>query len=60
MPADLRVHKVDPETAETLAERGFFVLAHSGDPDSAQEVLSNAGDITLQMADGAATFSASA
>ena len=53
VPADLRVRKVDEATMETLIERGFFVVPNRIDPDGPAEILSNSGDITLQLADGA-------
>ena len=53
VPADLRVRKVDEETLGTLMERGFFMVPISKDPDVPQEIFSNSGDISLQLADGA-------
>ncbi len=53
VPADLRVRKLDDATMETLIERGFFVVPNRKDPDGPAEILSNSGDITLQLADGA-------
>ena len=34
-------------------DRGFFVVPNPQDPNGPQEILSNSGDITLQLADGA-------
>ena len=45
--------KIDEDTMETLMERGFFVVADPKDPNGPLEVLSNSGDISLQLADGA-------
>ena len=53
VPADLRVRKIDDDAMETLMERGFFVLGDPKDPDGPQQILSNSGDISLQLADGA-------
>ncbi len=53
VPADLRVRKLDEATVETLGRRGFFLAPVSKDPEVPLEILSNSGDITLQMADGA-------
>lgn len=53
VPADLRVRKLDEDTVGTLEERGFFVVPVSDDPDGPLEILSNSGDISLQLADGA-------
>lgn len=53
VPADLRVRKMDDETRATLAERGFFAVTNPQDRNGPQEILSNSGDITLQLADGA-------
>ncbi len=53
VPADLRVRKIDNETRATLMERGFFVLSDPQDRNGPPEILSNNGDITLQLADGA-------
>ncbi|MGO9110737.1 MAG: hypothetical protein ACLP9L_16065 [Thermoguttaceae bacterium] len=53
VPANLRVRKIDNETRATLMERGFFVLSDPQDRNGPLEILSNSGDITLQLADGA-------
>jgi hypothetical protein len=52
VPADLRVRKLNEEIAETLSERGFYLAPVSEDPEVPLELLSNSGDITIQMADG--------
>ena len=53
VPADLHVRSIDDDAAETLAERGFFVVPNSDSRNGPLEVYSNAGDISLQLADGA-------
>jgi hypothetical protein len=51
VPADLRANKLDEDTAETLADRGFY-LARVAENSNVLEILSNYGDSAIQMSDG--------
>jgi hypothetical protein len=53
VPANLQVGKLDENTLETLAMRGFFVAGDPNDPKSPREIYSKSGEIKLQLGDGA-------
>jgi hypothetical protein len=53
IPADLRVRNIDDATAETLKERGFELAIVDRKKPDAVEIVSQLGEIDLQMSDGA-------
>jgi hypothetical protein len=53
VPADLRVGKLDNDTADALQMRGFFLAADSDDPNAPVSIYSKSGELYLQLNDGA-------
>ena len=54
VPADLRVRKIDEETVDDAWQSAVSsCVPDSEDPNGPLEILSNSGDISLQLADGA-------
>ncbi len=53
VPADLRVHKIDEDIAQTLKARGFRAFALDPKNPDALQIVSKFGEIALQMNDGA-------